>query len=105
MDVADGRYKHDIPITFLKADNLKDCGDTICLAVPGKVIEINGDSGVIDYDGVRIEARLDLVDVSVGDYVIVHTGFAIEVLTTEDAEESIRLWKEIGAFADEPDSE
>jgi hydrogenase expression/formation protein HypC len=103
MNVAYRSNEHNNPSIFIKAGNLKDCGDTICLAVPGKVIEINGDSGIIDYDGVRIEVRLDLVDVSIGDYVIVHTGFAIEVLTKEDAEESIRLWKEIGAFADEPE--
>jgi len=77
----------------------------MCLAVPGKVMEIRDAVGVIDYDGVRIEARLDLVDASVGDYVIVHTGFAIEILSEEDAEESIALWKEIEAYADKDGKE
>ena len=51
----------------------------MCLAVPGKIVEINGNTAVIDYGGVKREARIDFIpDAKVGDYVIVHTGFAIE---------------------------
>jgi len=67
----------------------------MCLAIPGKLIEKDGDNGVVDYDGAKVEVRLELVDAEVGDYVIVHTGFAIEKLTEEDALETIALWKEI----------
>ncbi|HPR41386.1 MAG TPA: HypC/HybG/HupF family hydrogenase formation chaperone [Candidatus Methanofastidiosa archaeon] len=67
----------------------------MCLAIPGKLIKKDGDKGIVDYDGARVEVRLELVDAEVGDYVIVHTGFAIEKLTEEDALESIALWKKI----------
>jgi len=67
----------------------------MCLAIPGKLVEKDGDKGVVDYDGAKVEVRLELVDAEVGDYVIVHTGFAIEKLSEEDALESIKLWKEI----------
>jgi len=67
----------------------------MCLAIPGKIIRKEGNLGVVDYDGAKVDVRLDLVDVGVGDYVIVHTGFAIEKLTEEDALESIELWKQI----------
>jgi len=73
----------------------------MCLAIPGKIIEKDGSRGVVDYGGVTVDVRLDLVDAGIGDYVIVHTGFAIEVLDESDALESIALWKEIGDLSDE----
>lgn len=75
----------------------------MCLAIPGKIIEKDGNEGVVDYDGARIKVRLDLVDADVGDYVIVHTGFAIDTLSEEDALESIELWRQIGELQDESD--
>ena len=73
----------------------------MCLAIPGKVIDIEGTMGIVDYDGIKMEVRLDLVDVEVGNFVIVHTGFAIDVLSDEDALESIAIWKEIEEKANE----
>ena len=67
----------------------------MCLAVPGKVIEIKDSVGIVDFNGVKREVRLDLVDVKVGDYVIVHTGFAIEKMDEKDALESLEIWKEL----------
>ena len=61
----------------------------MCLAVPGKVIEIEGSIGIVDFNGVKREVRLDLVDAKIGDYVIVHTGFAIEKMDEKDALESL----------------
>jgi len=63
----------------------------MCLAYPGKVISISGNSGVIDFGGVKKKARLDLVKVKKGDYVIVHTGFAIEKVDKKNAELTIKL--------------
>jgi len=63
----------------------------MCLAYPGKVISISGNSGVIDFGGVKKKARLDLVKVRKGDYVIVHTGFAIEKVDKRNAELTIKL--------------
>ncbi|MCC7571792.1 MAG: HypC/HybG/HupF family hydrogenase formation chaperone [Candidatus Methanofastidiosum sp.] len=67
----------------------------MCLAVPGKVIEIKNTVGIVDFNGVKREVRLDLVDVKIGDYVIVHTGFAIEKMNEKDALESLDIWKEL----------
>ena len=52
----------------------------MCLAVPGKVIEIQGDKAKIDYGGVIRDANISLVPAKVGDYVVVHAGFAIEIM-------------------------
>ncbi|NJE42506.1 HypC/HybG/HupF family hydrogenase formation chaperone [Thermococcus sp. GR6] len=68
----------------------------MCLAVPAKVLEINGNVAIVDFGGVKREARLDLLpDVEVGDYVIVHTGFAIEKLDEERAKEILEAWDEV----------
>ena len=67
----------------------------MCPAVPGKVLEIKNTVGIVDFNGVKREVRLDLVDVKIGDYVIVHTGFAIEKMDEKDALESLDIWKEL----------
>ncbi|NJE01667.1 HypC/HybG/HupF family hydrogenase formation chaperone [Thermococcus sp. JdF3] len=68
----------------------------MCLAVPGKVVEIHGKTAVVDFGGVRREVRLDLLpEVGIGDYVIVHTGFAIERLDEERALEILEAWAEV----------
>jgi len=68
----------------------------MCLAVPGKVIDIEGKTAVVDFGGVKREVRLDLLpDVKVGDYVIVHTGFAIEKLDEKRALEILEAWAEV----------
>jgi len=67
----------------------------MCLAVPGKIIEIKANTGIVDFNGVKREVRLDLVDAKLGDYVIVHTGFAIEKMDEKDALESLEIWKQL----------
>ncbi|ASJ14502.1 HypC/HybG/HupF family hydrogenase formation chaperone [Thermococcus radiotolerans] len=68
----------------------------MCLAIPGRIIEITGKTAVVDFGGVRREVRLDLLpEVEVGDYVIVHTGFAIERLDEERALEILEAWAEV----------
>jgi len=68
----------------------------MCLAVPGRVVEKKGELGKVDFgDGTLREVDLSLVEVEVGQYVIVHAGFAIQVLDEEEARESLRLWREI----------
>ncbi len=67
----------------------------MCLAVPMKVVEIEGAVARVEEGGVRRKVRVDLVEgVKVGDYVIVHAGIAIERLETEEAEETLRLFGE-----------
>ena len=70
----------------------------MCLAIPSKIVEINGQTARIDVAGVQREASLMIVeDVRVGDYVIVHAGFAIHKIDEAEAEESLRLLKEVAA--------
>lgn len=67
----------------------------MCYAVPGKVIEVKGDIGVVDFgNGVRREVILAMVDARVGDYVLVHAGYAIRVLDEESALEMIQAIEE-----------
>jgi hydrogenase expression/formation protein HypC len=67
----------------------------MCLAVPAKVIEITGDTAMIDVEGVRLQTSIMLLEeVSAGDYVIVHAGFAIQKLDETSALETIGLMKE-----------
>ena len=65
----------------------------MCLAIPGKVIEINSETAIIDYGGITKEAKITLVTPKLGDFVIVHAGFAIEILDKKKAEETNKLLK------------
>ncbi len=67
----------------------------MCLAYPGKVVSVEGKTGIVDFGGVRKKARLDLVKVRKGDYVIVHTGFAIEKVDKKNAELTLKMLEEI----------
>lgn len=68
----------------------------LCLAVPAKIICIKEKRAIADFGGVEREISLALLDnIRVGDYVIVHTGFAIQKLSKKEAEETLRLLKEI----------
>lgn len=68
---------------------------TMCLAIPGKIIAINGDTGDVDFGGVTKQTNISMVDAKVGDWVVIHAGFAIEVMDEEDAQETIRLWNDV----------
>jgi len=60
----------------------------MCLAVPGKIIKLDGDKAVVDFKGVSRKVVVSMIDnPEVGDYVIIHAGFAIQKWTPED------LWK------------
>lgn len=75
-------------------------GDLImCLAAPARVISIAKNTAVVDYNGVQTTARLDTLSepVEPGDYVLIHTGFAIRRLSPEDGEETLRLFDELAA--------
>ncbi|MBL0712955.1 MAG: HypC/HybG/HupF family hydrogenase formation chaperone [Desulfosarcina sp.] len=80
----------------------------MCLAIPSKVIEISNNMGVIDVVGVRREASLLLLeDPRVGDWVIVHAGFAIQKIDEATAEESLRYLREAAQLLvddDDPDA-
>ena len=66
----------------------------MCLAVPGKIININGGRARVDIEGVIHDANITLLpNAEAGDYVIVHAGFAIEKYDKEDAIETLKLLK------------
>jgi hydrogenase expression/formation protein HypC len=70
----------------------------MCLAIPGKIVEINKkkQSATVDYgSGTRRKANVSLVEVKIGDYVLVHAGFAIQVLDEKEAEETLALFREM----------
>lgn len=68
----------------------------MCLAIPGKIIKIKNGKASVQYGkGVVNQANISLVDVKVGDYVLVHAGFAIQVLEKKDALETLKLWKQV----------
>lgn len=68
----------------------------MCLAIPAKVLEKKGNTAKVDFGGEIIrEVNISLVDVKIDEYVIVHAGFAIQVLDEKTAKESLQLWQEI----------
>jgi len=68
----------------------------MCLGVPMRVVSINDETAVCEIDGVRREASLMMVEgIGVGDFVLIHAGFAIEKLDEEDAQETLRLFREL----------
>ncbi len=77
----------------------------MCLAIPMKVLEVQGEqddflnppTALVEAQGTTLNARLDIVDrmPEPGDYVIVHAGFAIHTLSSEDAHKSLELFKDL----------
>ncbi len=67
----------------------------MCLAIPGKIVSIEGNMGNVDFGGVTRQANLSMVEANVGDWAVVHAGFAIQIMGEEDAQETIRLWNEL----------
>ncbi|MBR3810781.1 MAG: HypC/HybG/HupF family hydrogenase formation chaperone [Agathobacter sp.] len=59
----------------------------MCVALPGKVIEIKDRDAVVDFNGNQVTARAGLVDVKVGDYVLVHAGCVIQKVTQQDMDD------------------
>ena len=69
----------------------------MCLAVPMRVINIDGSNIIAEIDGVRREASLMLIEdeLGLGDYVVVHAGFVISKLDEEEALETLRMMRQI----------
>ncbi len=67
----------------------------MCLGVPGRVLEVRGQTAVVDFFGVRRETRLDVVDepVAPGDYILNHVGFAIRKIPTPEIGETLALYE------------
>ena len=71
----------------------------MCLAVPARVVELNGDNAIVDLDGIRKETSTVLLDeVAVGDYVLIHVGFALERIDPIEAAKTLKLFDELKAL-------
>lgn len=68
----------------------------MCLAIPAKIMSLQGDKANVDFgQGVLREVNISLVEAKVGDYVLVHAGYAIQVIEEQDAKETLSLWSSI----------
>ena len=68
----------------------------MCLAIPGKILEIDENTALIDFDGIKQKVIVALIqNPEIGKYVIVHAGYAIEQINEEEAMVAINQWKEI----------
>jgi len=78
----------------------------MCLAIPVRVVAVEGNVATVEAGGSRVKARLDALPepVQVGDYLLVHAGFAIKRLDPADAEETLRLWDELLSLSETSES-
>lgn len=68
----------------------------MCLAIPARILSVNDGMAQVDFgNGVLREVSVMLVEARKGDYVLVHAGYAIQVLDEKEVEETLRLWDEI----------
>ena len=73
----------------------------MCLAIPAKITRIDNSMGTIDMEGTQREVSLLLLeDAKIGDYVIVHAGFAIHKIDEAEAKESLKVLRELVSFMD-----
>ncbi|MDH7508295.1 MAG: HypC/HybG/HupF family hydrogenase formation chaperone [Methanomassiliicoccales archaeon] len=67
----------------------------MCLAIPGKIIFIEGNLADVDFGGVLRKVNISLVDARIGEWVMVHAGFAIQTIDEEEAKETLKFWEEL----------
>lgn len=78
----------------------------MCLSIPAKIESIDGDMAQVSVGGVTYKASLQLLDdVKTGDYILLHTGFAIQKISEEEAAETLRIFKEFEDLNDQLDEE
>ncbi len=69
----------------------------MCLAIPAKITAMDGLEGDVDLSGVTRRVSLQMVpEAKIGDYVLLHTGYAISLIDEEEAQETLKLFREIG---------
>ncbi|MBR4026434.1 MAG: HypC/HybG/HupF family hydrogenase formation chaperone [Lachnospiraceae bacterium] len=71
----------------------------MCVALPGKVIELQDKTAVVDFNGNQVTARMGLVDIKVGDFVLVHAGCILQKVSQKDANSLNELMEQIGGFS------
>ncbi|HQN75885.1 MAG TPA: HypC/HybG/HupF family hydrogenase formation chaperone [Methanomassiliicoccales archaeon] len=62
--------------------------------MPAKILSIDGDEAEVDFGGAIRKTNVSMVDAKVGEYVIIHAGFAIQKVDEEEAKETLQLWNE-----------
>ena len=67
----------------------------MCVAVPGKVVEIENNRAQVDVNGTKLRVDVTLINPKIGDYVLIHAGCGLEVLKEETALEMIQLFKDL----------
>lgn len=73
----------------------------MCLAIPARIVSLDGTNAVVEIGGVTRDASVMLLeDAAVGDWVIIHAGFAIERLHPEEAEQTLELFRQLADAAD-----
>jgi hydrogenase expression/formation protein HypC len=73
----------------------------MCLAIPALIKSIKGQQAVADIEGVTRDISIQLTpEAKVGDYVLLHTGYAINIIDADEAEETLKLLRELGEAAD-----
>ena len=80
----------------------------MCIAAPAQIVKIDREDNILyaDFGGARQAAKMDLLpDVEVGEYVLIHAGYAIEKLSEEAAKESLEAWEELLDILEEEDKE
>lgn len=78
----------------------------MCLSIPAKVESIENDTAVVSVGGARYKASLQMVDdVSVGDYILLHTGFAIQKINEDEAQEMLKVFEEFSELNKQLDEE
>lgn len=77
----------------------------MCLAIPAQVVSVKDKIAVVDFGGVKRSVSIALLEkLNPGDYVIVHTGYAIQKMDQKEAEESLELWREVLAGDQPPEA-
>jgi hydrogenase expression/formation protein HypC len=72
----------------------------MCLSIPAKVVDIKGNMAEVSIGGTTFNAGLQLVEnIKVGDYILLHAGFAIQKICSEEAEETLALIREMGELS------
>jgi len=72
----------------------------MCLAIPAKIMSLQGEKAQVDFgQGVLRDINVSLVEAKLGDYVLVHAGYAIQVLEEKEALETLSLWNDVLASA------
>jgi hydrogenase expression/formation protein HypC len=80
----------------------------MCIAAPAQIVKIDREENILyaDFGGARQAAKMDLLpDVEIGEYVLIHAGYAIEKLSEEAAKESLEAWEELLDMLEEEDKE